>query len=215
VKPLLCVPTVAKAIREGLQTVDRRPLKEQPPEGFQLLVGHQHDEPHWRFSKGGKPAAPEAALPWVEAKAPWRKGDILWVRERARVVALRHELTASGMACFVTLRYEADGEERKDILYPARLAEPVLGACIANGVHFEGARTWLKVLEVRPVLIQETTAEEALAEGCPRSEEYPLIWFRRLWERLYPDFPMYPGGWVWRTHFERCEKPEGVRARAA
>jgi hypothetical protein len=88
-------------------------------------------------------------------------GGRLWVRERARVLEYAHG--ASGP--MVRIAYVLDDAASNWLPYPPRLREPVVGRCIPNGVHREGARHFLEVVEVRAERVTETSEEDALLEG--------------------------------------------------
>lgn len=145
-------------------------------------------------------------------------GDLLWLRESARVLNVR----ANGDDRTVRLRYEADGAESDWLPFPLRLKLPSLGQCIANGVHREGARTLLRVTAVRCERLQAITEEEARAEGVrPFFERFPSIGrdqrlttgelaaeapyragFAVLWDELGGSATWKGNPWVWAIAYE-------------
>jgi hypothetical protein len=91
---------------------------------------------------------------------PYAPGDRLWVRERARCVAVRDGE--------IKVRYEADGHEPDFWLpFPDRLNfTPAVGKCLSMGCYREASRMTLpNVTTVRVQRVQEITAEDAVAEG--------------------------------------------------
>lgn len=148
-------------------------------------------------------------------------GSLLWIRERARVLAWDGER--------VRLRYEADGAERARTPWPSRLAAPVVGRCIPNGVHREGARIFVEVTDVRVERVQEITEEDILAEGVPEHMggcghmigcgtcggcEDLRGRFARLWNAAYGAGAWERNDWVWRIAFRRVDAP-AQKGRAA
>lgn len=143
-------------------------------------------------------------------------GDCFWVRERARVI----DTGEDAIGDIVRLRYEADGAESGWVPWPERLSAPFLDKCVSNGVHREGARTWLKVTAVKPQRPIDVTDDEARREGTGlariqhRREPSggPLVdGFLNVFEKLYG-----PGSlerWCWSYEFERRAEPpqEGER----
>lgn len=110
------------------------------------------------------------------------KGDQLWVRESARIMAM------SGKEVFI--EYLADGS-RASVLWPDRLAAPRLGQCIPNGVHREGARIFLEIVAARIEPIQTITEQGAMDEGFSAHAEFqggsfgPRGMFMLTWMSIY------------------------------
>ena len=89
-------------------------------------------------------------------------GQRLWIRERALVTKFL-PFTDSGPK--VTLRYEVDGAESGWVAYPPRLREPRVGHCVPNGVHRDGARHFLEVVEVRAERAADISVHDAMLDG--------------------------------------------------
>lgn len=108
---------------------------------------------------------------------PHQHGDRLWVRERAKVVVFNApEQTAQ-------LRYE-DGEYRY-VPWPTRLKPPFLSHCVPNGVHREGARHFLEVVDVRAEMVKDISAHDARLEGVGGTEERLQTSYFALYDSIY------------------------------
>lgn len=160
-RPLLASDAVPLNLRSGAQTQDRRPIRwpAAPPEAIQAAAARLHQHPRVTFTR------PNGSD--ISFGPPWERGDLLYVRERTRVVDVRVDprSRAEDHPLRVRLRYEADDRETGWLWMPKRLALPVVGRCLANGCHKEAARTWLRVVDVRPERLQAITEEDARAEG--------------------------------------------------
>lgn len=157
-KALPLTPPLALAARNGTKTQTRRlVLADAPP------VGRRQLGPAYTSAEdcGATVIFRGDGVPALVVVKPYRIGSRLWVRERARVV----DAGTSNGGRVVRLRYEADGTESDWLPFPQRLGKPVVGRCIANGVHREGARTFLEVTAVRVERLQDISENDAKAEG--------------------------------------------------
>lgn len=112
---------------------------------------------------------------WVEpggwVKPPFGlAGQSLWVRERAIVIERDCPIVADDATddakWRIRVRYASDGVESAWLGWPRRLEWwPMVGYCIPNGVHREGARHFLEVLDVRAERVSEISEEDAVLEG--------------------------------------------------
>lgn len=147
------------------------------------------------------------------ASSPLRRvevGDLLYVRETwAHYHTVNQTKRADGRA-FDEISdglagYRADGHETiKDFREHTRLISGCdLEAVVVNGdrwrpsIHMPrwASRLTLEVTEVRPMLLQDTSAQDCQAEGHPRldrdwaTEQVHLDaasdWFRDLWDSLH------------------------------
>lgn len=137
------------------------------------------------------------------------KGQRLWVRERARVVAL--DVTGAQMR----IRYETDGEYRH-VQWPDRIVGAVVGRCIPSGVHREGARHFLEVVEVRAERVVEISEQDALLDGIQRFgsewtfnggswlERTPVGAFLALYDSIY-GAGAHAWNWCWVYTLKRTE----------
>lgn len=113
-------------------------------------------------------------------KAPYKPGDILYVRETWHKYTKR---VGEGESCHLAefYGYKASIANSEDANEPWR-----------SSIHMpkEAARIFLRVTNVRVERLQDITVEDALAEGMDK----------------YIRWDANP--WVWIIEFERCEKPE-------
>lgn len=195
-RPMLMATDLMRAIRREVdpKTQTRRPMK-----GV--------DGNNWiRLKDGtGNHVVDERSLTSCPYGVP---GDRIWFRESARVIDCFEQIDGKRV---VTLEYVVDGARVDGIPYPARLKGPVIGACVPNGVHREGARTFAEVTEVRVERLRSISEADALAEGVT-----PVTWgadacaglgatlaFSRAWDACYGAGAWDRSGWVWAVSFKR------------
>ncbi len=123
-------------------------------------------------------------------KPPYRKGDILWVREKTFG--------------------QVGGYDNQDLCYathcPCGLSDEehakVKGWHPSIHMPREAARIFLRVTDVRGERLQDITEEGARAEGIlPRDTYTSRRIFMNLWVQLYSNWVENP--WVWVIKFER------------
>ena len=145
----------------------------------------------------------------ADNKQPYRKGDILYVRETWAKDSFGHYV------------YKTDYEGTT--LSPDWKWQP--------SIHMpkEAARIWLKVTDIRVERLQDITEEQAKAEGAidnrgfihSSENEHNVIHtarehFMRIWNSTLKIYNKEQYGWdanpwVWLIEFERCEKPKEVK----
>lgn len=162
-KPILFNTEMVKAILEGRKTQTRRPIKcgflPGAPGRFDAyktengVYGFENDDEVFR-SPFGKP------------------GDVLWVRESARVVRLSgpyQEIGPDGKIWdeyhTIDIIYDAD-DMPNTVDWPDRMKwKPISGHKIPNGCHKEACRLKLKVKRVWVERVQDISEDDAIAEG--------------------------------------------------
>lgn len=208
---LSLTPPLALAVREGRKTQTMRPVTRwfcrREPARWEHVEGRRwHIYDHAGDRTG-------------DAVAPHAPGDVLWVREPARVVAVEANERGEPEAL---IEYIADNV-RRWVPHPPRLKGLIPGRRIPNGCHREAARTYVRVMSVEPRRVQSITEEEAQAEGLdpvpvhgrwagPREEgghwsaRRP---FAELWDSLYraKGLGWDADPWCWCVRFERVEAP--------
>lgn len=200
-KPMIFNTKMVRAILEGRKTVTRRVVE---------------------FKAGQSPAwsgyIPDGAVLYGSnnipaAKAPYRPGDILWVRETWNCLPIPEPLRGTNK----TYWYKADGAGPEDKWRPS--------------IHMprEAARIFLRVTGVRVERLQEITESGAKAEGAVKSYPYTdpetgetafmldekgtyLSGFSQIWDSTIKPKDLAAYGWdanpwVWVISFERIDKP--------
>jgi hypothetical protein len=150
-RPIIFSPVMVKAILEGKKTQTRRVIKPQPDEdgvygitaeGFQTAL-YQADE-YWINTEDGDNK---------QVKPKYKRGDILWVREKWRNVN----------------RQEAkpDYQYFADTLFP-KCEDYAKEWKWKPSIHMkrEAARIFLKVVSVNVEQIRDISEENAKAEGA-------------------------------------------------
>lgn len=142
-------------------------------------------------------------LPYIEKKSPYRRGDILYVRE---TWSTHYTGDSNGELVFC---YKADGINLT--------AECLLGERNRwyPSIHMpkEAARIWLKVIDVRVEHLQDIGVLDCKREGIDISKNDVFKRFSVLWDSTVKEKDIYRYGWksnpwVWVIEFEKCEKPE-------
>lgn len=208
IKPILFNTDMMRAILDGRKTVTRRVVKPQPMIRSTIYPN---------IDVAGKVCAEiwgNGAVKYINQ--PYHRGDILWVRETFRVDYLSN-IVGSGR-----VHYKADGSFGDLHFQPARY-DMLRRALLKSGwrpnenMPREAARIWLRVTDVRVERLHDMTDAEISQEGVSPSlpPELQRKQFGALWDSTIrrADIGRYgwnANPWVWRTEFERCEKPEAV-----
>jgi hypothetical protein len=169
-RPLPLVGDLATKARLGRKTQSRRPVNMRDVEflGAGGAGGLDWDDPrYWGYAADdGRSYYLDQSVRRTafedKIRSPYGgPGDRVWIRERARIVALRgrHHVEAR-------VEY-ADGTRSDWFTWPTERLRwmPRLGHCIPNGCIREAARTVVTLAEVRVERVQDITENDAWAEG--------------------------------------------------
>lgn len=208
-KPILFNTEMVRAILDGRKSCTRRIVKPQQ------LVGLLPDK-----CKNGVPEEflkekklmfkPYCNMTDIELintayKAPYQRGDILYVRETWCKGSERYIYRADYSD---TEKFYRDGKEIEMKWHPS--------------LHMpkDAARIFLRVTNVRVERLQDITVEDALAEGMDKyirlngelDENSIITSFIGIWNSTIKKSDLDFYGWdanpyVWVIEFERCEKP--------
>lgn len=201
-KPILFNSEMVNAILSGRKTQTRRIMKVQPSEHFhpQNIHGAMDFTAHWYtpgvIDKDGylQPARKDVFGVADEDEGYTcplgAVGDQLWVRETFG-------------DCGVRLVYRADSDDG--------------AACIVKrwtpSIHMPrwASRINLLITGVRVERLSTISTGDAMADGYPAEREATggsldaWLWFRELWDGIYPDNTFEVNPWCWVIEFERME----------
>lgn len=177
-KPILFNTENVRALLEGRKTTTRRVVK---------------------FRRGWNPKwtgyIPDGAVLYGSnnipaAKAPYRKGDILWVRETWNCLPIPEPLRGTSK----TYWYKADGAAPED-----KWRSPY-------HMPLEAARIFLRVTGVRVERLQEIDDGGVVAEGLEIGCYFDELWNRTIKPNDRPLYGWEANPWVWVIGFERISK---------
>lgn len=221
-KPIIFNTEMVWAVLGGRKTVTRRVIK---PQNLRVLDSPYHRE---------HPETPDEVLIERLCEPPYRPGDILYVREKWRIVDYLDGLS-------LKFEYEADGKISDFIDFTNDRLKKFLkyisrkGWCPGIFMPKEAARLFLRVTNVRAEKLQDITDAEAQKEGAADRED-----LRRIWNDCYSKprpvkdkhgvidhYESYPwedvmetrtfrgkpwhvigNPWVWVVEFERISREE-------
>ena len=208
-KPILFNTEMVRAILEGRKLVTRRVVKPQPPNAHDIL---DFDEENNSFDFLCGMIADNCFIDFAyTAKAPYRPGDILYVRE-----------TWCKTDCFGL----QDG-----YVYKANdnsiLEQTGFIPKWRPSIHMprEAARIFLRVESVRVERLQNVTDEQAKKEGAEewlvastrdwdKNPDY-ILSFRYIWNHTVKKeyralYGWDANPWVWVIEFERISREEAI-----
>ena len=190
-KPILFNTEMVKALLDGRKTVTRRPLKGDAREHIQIDVDNSVIGVYDMFEGTVRP---------VLDYAPYRPGDILYVRETFGWFSEENKYVykASDFECVAI-----DGFKWSPSLHMPK----------------EAARIFLRVTGVRVERLQdiECIATEGIAMVPADDKRDPRYYFAKLWDSTVKksDLPLYgwdASPWVWVIEFERISKEDAYNA---
>jgi len=164
---------MALATQQGVKTQTRRIIKGDPRVDD---VGHWIcSGANWGVGTDGKPYVKE----FIKWKAPYKIGEVIWVREPVRV---EHH-TLANVGFLMAYRHLSD-TTLKTMRVPERFKklpkwiEKEQG--IPNGCICEMARTFIRVIDIWVERLNEISYGDALAEGISRDFSAGNEWW--LWK---------------------------------
>jgi len=196
-KGILFTSDMIRAIREGRKTVTRRldglkEINEHPDEWTPVaVIEDSWVIQDWEFWRGNT---------LVDVKPRYRVGEAVYVKELWAPCDCGH---CPGYI------YKADGIP--SLNPPVHWHSPLF-------MPEKAARTFRKIMDVRPERLWDISESDVLAEGCwqvnPSHEQWK--WrasdeitgvtarecYARLWDAINPSHPWKNNDWVWRIAFE-------------
>lgn len=222
VLPILFNGDMVRAILDGRKTVTRRAvryrysnteMKMSTNKYGTRLIEIQKDiegETHGKTPDGG---TWHKLLPYIEKNPPYKKGDILYVRETWHKYTKR---VGHGEDCRLQEFYGykasvANSEDASEKWHPS--------------IHMpkQAARIWLKVTDVRVEHLHSMTLDDFLAEGVnvrpeafndpenaylQAKSEFVAIWNATIKQTDRGKYGWGVNPWTWVIEFEKCGKPE-------
>lgn len=223
--PILFNTDMVRAILDGRKTVTRRVIKvpEYYPHFYKIhdnadgAITCPKDALCAGFYKDGQVfyIDGEKHIDAVYYKAPYKPGDILYIRETWGYYG-KHWFEAD------YFMYRADYQQgAKTYEFDGHICDLPKWH---PSIHMpkEAARIWLKVTDVRVERLQDISEEQALKEGASNEplledgEKFPALYdFVNIWNSTIkkPDREHYEweaNPYVWLIEFERCEKPKEI-----
>lgn len=221
---------MALATQQGVKTQTRRSIKGDPRVDD---VGHWIcSGANWGVGTNGKPYVKE----FIKWKAPYKIGEVIWVREPVRV---EHH-TLANVGFLMAYRYLSD-TTLKTMRVPERFKklpkwiEKEQG--IPNGCIREMARTFIRVADIRVERLNEISEDDCLKEGIEKGlfgfgyknyinhkkffEPFKIykyleknvnglmMSFCSLWESINGK-NSFDNRWVWVIEFELISKEEAI-----
>ncbi len=215
-KPILFNTEMVKTILDGRKSVTRRVVK--PPALDRLVIGENGE-----LLGSYDTAICDEAYPTVD-DAPYRPGDILYVREtwnygycdrtdfecRPNEPFFEELTPGSKVNTYLIPRY----------FYRTEDLDGIAGMKWRPSIHMpkEAARLFLRVTDVRVEQLQDVSGGDLLKEGIDlyqsRFVRVAFDEFAYLWDSTIKkaDLPLYgwdANPWVWVIEFERIDKEEG------
>ncbi|EOI6389868.1 hypothetical protein ACMU9O_000898 [Yersinia enterocolitica] len=226
-KPILFNAEMVQAILSGRKTQTRRIMKVQPSEHFhpQTIHGAMDFTAHWYtpgvIDKDGylQPARKDVFGVADEDEGYTcplgAVGDQLWVREKFYQHGVWNQPYFGECSDPEDAYFSGD----KRVLYAAD------GGSVKHGgtrddfwrsrpsIHIPrwASRINLLITGVRVERLNTISTGDAMAEGYPAEREATggsldaWLWFRELWDGIYPDNTFEVNPWCWVIEFERME----------
>lgn len=212
-RPIIFNAEMVRAILKGRKTQTRRIMKPQPeacPRGghwwpsnvFRTML---HVEEELQNGKGGWLCLAGDACPFGAV------GDQLWVREsffeHGHYEGGGYDPEDSLFVSDKKVLYPADGVKRP----PQRWREDFWRSRPSIHMPRWASRITLEITGVRVERLASISSDDARAEGYPAERAAdggnidPWLWFRDLWDGIYPEQSFKANPWVWVIEFKRVE----------
>lgn len=217
-KPILLNAEMVRAVLDGRKTQTRRIMRVQPSADFHPMNMALETDFTARWYTPGvvdkdgylQPAKNQVFGVAGEDEGyicPFGlKGDRLWVREAFAAF--------DADWCFPGRPHDLKDGPWPNIIYPANGGkEPPKGTCRPS-IHMPrwASRITLEITGVRVERLSSISNEDAGKEGYP-ADPAPYggqmdqwLWFRQLWDGIYPQQSFKVNPWVWVIEFKRVEE---------
>lgn len=223
-RPILFSGPMVRALLAGTKTQTRRAMKPQPTEfvgGPGVTLRDGSPAPLVPLDDSVEPYGREIVCPYGQP------GDRLWVREAFRFPeSLDHlspaqvgnkAVSAGYPKPWCPTQFEADSSRRtpqewRDFVTPPQAND---AGRLRAGMHMPrwASRITLEITSVRVERLQDISADDARAEGCPDrpipgAEQASVdllakLWYHDLWEQINGPGSWTANPWVWAIEFRR------------
>ncbi|MCG7388729.1 hypothetical protein [Pantoea sp. ACRSB] len=202
-RPILLNADMVRAVLNGSKTQTRRIITPQPKltersgfewKGYLFGAGSDDRETNRNFS---------------HVKCPFgQPGDRLWVRETFSVVPHTAYAASEGVQQVI-----CPDDSHEAAIFRAGWEHSTGGIRWRPSIHMPrwASRITLEITGVRVERLASVSNDDARAEGYPAeraadgSNIDPWLWFRDLWDGIYPEQSFKVNPWVWVIEFKRME----------
>ncbi|HHR1258756.1 TPA: hypothetical protein ACS3BS_000983 [Klebsiella michiganensis] len=193
---------MVRALLDGRKTQTRRPIKWKQTRFTE--IGEREDGSKWPWSEDA-----EHACDFWHPCPFGAVGDRIWVREAFRVHS-----RATDVATLVYKASERNSWTEQTHRVPVAVCnKPATPEKWTPSLHMPrwASRILLEITDVRVERLSSISEEDAGREGYPadpspyggRMDKW--LWFRQLWDGIYPEQRFKHNPWVWVIEFKRVE----------
>jgi hypothetical protein len=202
--PMLFSTPMVQAIMDDRKTKTRRTVKGIQP-GADYKCTLKETQGIYSFYQPEELDRPYDARVITEVKAPYKSGDVIWVRETYFPMFVK--------GCFE--QYKLNYPERPLFIYKTEVKKPPMGFSWKPSLLMPkiACRTFLEITKVSIEKLQNVSEEDAIAEGVIQYEA-DTDWltaqygFKMLWEQINGKDSWRENPWVWVITFKPIAKPE-------
>lgn len=225
VKPILFNTAMVQAILDGKKTVTRRcvrykysntEMKMRTDKYGTRLIEIQKNVEGETYGKNPDGGSWQKLLAYREPQAPYKRGDILYVRETWNFIPCIDcpEYIKAAEECAPVVYEDKDIVAEGCYVYKASVNEPER-ICWRPSIHMpkDGARIWLRVTSVRAERLQDIIKDQPgsnnqiTREGCAYGCDFIAVWENSIPRDKRDVYGWEKNPWVWVIEFERCVKP--------
>ena len=203
-KGILMKPWKIEATAKGLATATRRSsgLKEinLEPNKWKLYPLQDADKRYYTFFDGHN--FEDTHEPLVFCKPRYQVGEVVYIKEAHFIGGIK----PNEWVIYKDSKLPVPRTKVEDYVWCSPLFMPAWAA-----------RHFVKILSNDPQRLQEITEEEAVAEGTPINDFFPITtamiaglttvyFFADLWNEINPDYPFESNPWVFRYEYMLLEK---------
>lgn len=201
---------MVRAILDGRKTQTRRIMAPQPADDIERCIFPNPEAIGWKSSLRHKHGSTTAHFCHYG-----KPGDRIWVRETFQGPLFDYDLMDSYCKDPTPFEkpefcvYKADGVPAPEFYD----ADDELHCCWRPSIHMPrwASRILLEITDVRVERLNSISEEDAGREGYPAvpspygGHMDKWLWFRQLWDGIYPEQSFKHNPWVWVLSFKCVE----------